>query len=117
VTALCDAHDVVFFDLDGVIYIGPHAVTHAPEVLAELRSRGIGCCFVTNNASRTPIQVAEHLTELGIPASADEVVTGSQAGAGLMSNFVEPGIQGPRGRWSGRRRSTGRAWILARVQQ
>ena len=90
-TALCDAHDVVFFDLDGVIYIGPHAVTHAPEVLSELRSRGIGCCFVTNNASRTPAQVAEHLTELGIPASASEVVTGSQAGAGLMSSFVEPG--------------------------
>jgi HAD superfamily hydrolase (TIGR01450 family) len=91
VTALCDAHDVVFFDLDGVVYIGPHAVAHAPEVLAELRSRGIGCCFVTNNASRTPIQVAEHLTQLGIPASAHEVVTGSQAGAGLMSSFVEPG--------------------------
>ena len=90
-TILCEAHDVVFFDLDGVIYIGPHAVTHAPEVLADLRRRGIGCCFVTNNASRTPMQVAEHLTELGISASADEVVTGSQAGAGLMASFIEPG--------------------------
>ena len=90
-TILCEAHDVVFFDLDGVIYIGPHAVTHAPEVLADLRRRGIGCCFVTNNASRTPMQVAEHLTELGISASADEVVTGSQAGAGLMVSFIEPG--------------------------
>lgn len=91
--ALCDAHDVVFLDLDGVIYIGPDAVTHAPEVLAELRRRGIGCCFVTNNASRTPTQVAQHLNDLGIAASANEVVTGSQAGAGLMSSFVEPGAK------------------------
>jgi HAD superfamily hydrolase (TIGR01450 family) len=35
--------------------------------------------FVTNNASRRPAAVAEHLTELGMPASADDVVTSGQA--------------------------------------
>ncbi len=90
-TSLCDAHDVVFFDLDGVIYIGPQAVEHSARVISELRSRGITCCFVTNNASRTPEEVAFHLTDLGIPTSESEVVTGSQAGAGLMGNFVPAG--------------------------
>lgn len=90
-TALCDVHDVIFFDLDGVIYIGPHAVDHAADVVRELKGRGIGCCFVTNNASRTPEDVAGHLTELGITTQASEVVTGSQAGAGLMLDFVDTG--------------------------
>lgn len=90
-TALCDSHDVVFFDLDGVVYIGPAAVPHAGEVIAELQARGIRCCFVTNNASRTPAEVARHLTELGVPANEAEVVTGSQAGAAVMADFVAPG--------------------------
>lgn len=90
-SALCDAHDVVFFDLDGVIYIGPHAVEHAAVVIRELKSRGITCCFVTNNASRTPSEVARHLTDLGIATDESEVVTGSQAGAGLIGNFVPVG--------------------------
>ena len=92
-TALCDDHDVVFFDLDGVVYIGPHAVEHAAAVVSELKARGIGCCFVTNNASRTPGEVAAHLTDLGIVTNESEVVTGSQAGAGLMAEFVEPGAR------------------------
>lgn len=90
-SALCDAHDVVFFDLDGVVYIGPHVVPHAIEVIAELRRRGIGCCFVTNNASRTPSEVASHLAEIGIPADEAEIVTASQAGASLMRQYVAPG--------------------------
>ena len=90
-TALSDHHDVVFFDLDGVIYVGPYAVPYAPEVIEELVRRGLRCCFVTNNASRTPDEVAAHLRELGIPAMSTDVVTGSQAGAGLMAKFVDPG--------------------------
>lgn len=90
-TALCDAYDVIFFDLDGVVYIGPHAVPHAAETIGALRARGITCCFVTNNASRTPVEVAQHLTQIGIPVSESEVVTGSQAGAALVRQFASPG--------------------------
>jgi len=93
VTALCDNHDVVFFDLDGVIYIGPKAVEHAAEVIGALHDRGIRCCFVTNNAARTPDEVARHLRDLGIPAESADVVTGSQAGAALMAEFVDPGAR------------------------
>ena len=35
--------------------------------------------FVTNNASRRPREVAAHLTELGIPCAAGDVVTSGQA--------------------------------------
>jgi len=92
-SALCEAHDVIFFDLDGVIYIGPEVVPFAAEAIADLRTRGIRCCFVTNNASRTAMQVSDHLAALGIPASPEDVVTGSQAGAALMASYVDPGTR------------------------
>jgi HAD superfamily hydrolase (TIGR01450 family) len=47
--------------------------------------------YVTNNASRTPQDVAAHLGELGFPASAAEVVTSSQAAARLLAEQLEPG--------------------------
>jgi glycerol-1-phosphatase len=84
VSALIEDYDAALFDLDGVVYLGPVAVPRAPEGIAELRRRGVHVGFVTNNAARPPRVVAEHLTELGIPATADDVVTSAQAAAHLI---------------------------------
>ncbi|MBD8869271.1 HAD-IIA family hydrolase [Nocardioides sp. MJB4] len=78
-------------DLDGVVYVGPAAVPGAPEHLAEARRRGVHVAFVTNNASRTPRMVAEHLCELGVAAEASDVVTSAQAAAHLLAGRLEPG--------------------------
>ncbi|MDP5095753.1 MAG: hypothetical protein NWQ12_07800, partial [Candidatus Nanopelagicales bacterium] len=66
--ALARRHDVALVDLDGVVYIGDHAVPGAVEALARARDVGQRHIFVTNNASRTPEEVAEHLTHLGVDA-------------------------------------------------
>ena len=84
--ALIDAYDGVLFDLDGVIYLGPIAVPGAAEGIASLRGRGTKIGFVTNNAARPPQAVAEHLVEIGIDATAADVVTSAQAGAHLVLN-------------------------------
>ncbi len=84
-------HDVLLFDLDGVVYVGPHAVPGAVAAIAAASARGIRCCFVTNNASRTPEEVAHHLRDLGVDATAQDVVTSSQAGAGLVAERVDSG--------------------------
>lgn len=83
--------DVVLFDLDGVVYIGPDPVPCAVEAIASLLEQGVRCCYVTNNAARTPAEVAAHLRRLGVPAEDDDVVTSSQAGATLVSQFVAAG--------------------------
>jgi glycerol 3-phosphatase-2 len=83
-SALIEGYDAALFDLDGVVYLGPVAVPRAAEGIAELRRRGVHVGFVTNNAARPPRVVAEHLTELGIPATADDVVTSAQAAAHLI---------------------------------
>jgi HAD superfamily hydrolase (TIGR01450 family) len=78
-------HDVALLDLDGVVYVGPDAVPGVPEALAAARAAGMRLGFVTNNAARTPQEVAAHLTELGVPAAADDVITSSQAAATVVA--------------------------------
>lgn len=90
-TALCDRHDLVMLDLDGVVYVGGDAVPGAPEHLARVRERGVRCAFVTNNASRAPDVVAEHLARLGVAAGTDDVVTSAQAAARLLTRRLPAG--------------------------
>jgi HAD superfamily hydrolase (TIGR01450 family) len=102
-TPLADIYDTALLDLDGVVYRGDDAVAHAAQALSDAVSRGMRRAFVTNNASRTPETVAEHLTRLGVPASADEVVTSAQAAARLAFQCVGEGgsvlVIGGEGLW------------------
>src|SRR3546814_19988499 len=78
-------------DLDGVVYVGPDAVPGASVAIRRLKNSSTRLAFVTNNASRTPDRVAAHLTELDIPAEANDVVTSGQAAAGLLTTLLAPG--------------------------
>jgi glycerol 3-phosphatase-2 len=84
-------YDVVLLDLDGVVYSGPQAIRGAPEALTRAREAGLRLAFVTNNASRSPSAVAEHLSRLGVPARAADVVTSAQAAATVIANRFPPG--------------------------
>jgi glycerol 3-phosphatase-2 len=90
--ALWSAYDVAMLDLDGVVYIGPEAVPGAPEQLARAAEAGMHLAYVTNNASRTPDTVAEHLRRLGIPVDDGDVVTSAQAAARLLANQLGEGV-------------------------
>lgn len=81
---LASRYDVALLDLDGVVYIGPQPVTGAAPALAKAREAGMRLAFVTNNASRSPATVAAHLSDLGVPADAAEVVTSAQAAASVI---------------------------------
>ncbi|WP_084104059.1 HAD-IIA family hydrolase [Demequina sp. NBRC 110056] len=85
------AFDAALVDLDGVAYRGPHAIPSAPPALAAARAAGMRVVFVTNNASREPGTVADHLSELGMPTDTDEVMTAAQAAAALMLETLAPG--------------------------
>jgi glycerol 3-phosphatase-2 len=89
--ALWSAYDVAMLDLDGVVYIGPEAVPGAPEQLARAAEAGMHLAYVTNNASRTPDTVAEHLRRLGIPVDDGDVVTSAQAAARLLADQLGEG--------------------------
>ncbi|MBI4900475.1 MAG: HAD-IIA family hydrolase [Actinobacteria bacterium] len=84
-STVIDANDAALFDLDGVIYIGDSAVPGVADTIAGLRERGVRVGFVTNNAARSPGEVAAHLQRLGVAATADDIVTSAQAVARLMA--------------------------------
>ena len=87
---LQEAFDAALVDLDGVAYRGPQAIPSAPPALQAARDAGMSIVFVTNNASREPHEVADHLSSLGIPTDPDEVLTAAQALARLMAGDLEP---------------------------
>jgi glycerol-1-phosphatase len=85
VAPLVEAHDLVMFDLDGVVYVGGEAIDGVAEVIDRVRESGRHVAFVTNNASRTPDEVAARLTKVGVAAEPDDVVTSAQAAARLLA--------------------------------
>src|SRR4051812_24035846 len=85
------AFDVALLDLDGVVYVGPDAVPGVPDALAATRKAGMRLGFVTNNAARTPDEVARHLAELGVPAEASDVITSAQAAASVVAERLGAG--------------------------
>ncbi|MFI6643459.1 HAD hydrolase-like protein [Streptomyces sp. NPDC050504] len=90
---LAEAYDTALLDLDGVVYAGGAAIAHAVESLGRARDGGMRLAYVTNNALRTPDAVAGHLTELGIPADAADVITSAQAVARLIAEQVPAGAR------------------------
>ncbi|MFD3491552.1 HAD hydrolase-like protein [Streptomyces sp. NPDC058690] len=92
-TALSEAYDTALLDLDGVVYAGGAAIAHAVDSLGAARDGGMHLAYVTNNALRTPAAVAEHLTELGVPAESADVITSAQAVARLMADQLPAGAR------------------------
>ncbi|HEX6264623.1 MAG TPA: HAD-IIA family hydrolase [Actinomycetota bacterium] len=91
---LADPYDAILLDLDGVLYRWPEPIPGAADTIATLRDVGKRVAFVTNNASRTPEEVAERLASVGVRAEPREVVTSALATAaalcerGVRSAFV-----------------------------
>ncbi len=92
-TTLLDRHDLVLADLDGTLYQGREAIPGAVDAVRAAGDRGVRTLYVTNNASRSPGDVAAHLAELGYPAEADDVATSSQAAAALLAEQLPDGAK------------------------
>ncbi len=69
----------VLFDMDGVIYRGEQPLPAVNELLGFLEQHGIVYACITNNAGRTPTQVADKLQRMGLAIPADHIVTSAMA--------------------------------------
>lgn len=87
-TSLAHQHDCLLLDLDGTVFRGHAPTAGAIETLAGVDCRSL---FVTNNATRSAAEVAEHLGELGFTASPGDVVTSAQSAAHLLSQRIPAG--------------------------
>lgn len=77
-------------DLDGSVYVGDKPISGVPEVLEELRSKGIKLLFLTNNATKTPQEYLEKLNDMGIRASIEEILTSSVIAASYIRRVRGP---------------------------
>lgn len=82
--AIVESHDLVMFDLDGVVYVSGKEVDGAARRIDRVRASGRHVAFVTNNASKTPEQVVAKLLRTGVRADPSDVVTSAQAAASLL---------------------------------
>ncbi|RAV05927.1 HAD family hydrolase [Mycolicibacterium sp. GF69] len=87
-SALVDEHDCLLLDLDGTVFRGHEATVGAVDTLATVRARTL---YVTNNASREPADVAQHLQALGFGAAPEDVVTSAQSAAKLLASQLPSG--------------------------
>lgn len=78
---------LTILDLDGVIWLAEEPVDGSREAVARLRAAGHRVLFLTNNSSPTVTEVVAKLSQFGLEAAPEEVVTSAQAAASL----VEPG--------------------------
>lgn len=90
-TALNSRYEAVLLDLDGTVYRGGSVLPGAADAVTALRGSDVTVAFMTNNASRSPDEVAEHLVGLGIHAQAEEIVTSAQAAAAVLADRLNPG--------------------------
>ena len=90
----------VVFDLDGVCYRGGTPVDGAAETIAATRRAGIPVAFATNNAARTPEQIAEKLKGMGLPVLPGDIVTSALAAAQLLDPGTRCLVIGADGLWS-----------------
>jgi HAD superfamily hydrolase (TIGR01450 family) len=88
VTTLAQEHDCLLLDLDGTVFRGDEPTPGSVDTLATIEARTL---FVTNNASRAPGAVAEHLIAMGFTAKPDDVVTSAQSAARLLAAQLPSG--------------------------
>jgi glycerol-1-phosphatase len=85
---LVEQYDCLLLDLDGTVFRGHEPTPGAVDTLTAVAVRQL---YVTNNASRSPSDVADSLRGMGFDADAGDVVTSAQSAARLLAEQVPAG--------------------------
>ena len=65
-------------DMDGTIYLGSKLFPFTLDFLELLKEKGIGYSFLTNNPTRSREDYLRKLSGMGIPCTAEQMLTTSQ---------------------------------------
>lgn len=65
-------------DMDGTVYLGDRLFEETLPFLERIKAQGADYLFFTNNASRAKDTYVTRLTKMGIPASAEQILTSAE---------------------------------------
>ena len=85
-----DDFDTFLLDQDGVLWHGAQPIPGSLETVSRLQAAGKRVYFVTNNSTRTRVQVAERLSKAGVQASSSDVLTSAAAAAEYLLTALAP---------------------------
>ena len=88
---LIDSFDSLLLDLDGVVYRGKKAIAGAVESITKAQRLGKSVGYITNNASRTPSQIAMQLREFRISVEDHQIIGSARAAAKLLAGKIPSG--------------------------
>lgn len=83
---LLDSVDFILTDCDGVLYLNNQTIPDTPQVFAKFRQAGKKVLFVSNNSTRSRLQVQAKLTKMGFDVASDEVFVSSFVAAEYFKN-------------------------------
>jgi HAD superfamily hydrolase (TIGR01450 family) len=90
---LVDRYDAFLFDAYGVLVDSGGVCTGAASAIAHVRAAGKPLRVVTNDASRLPASAAARFAGVGLPITADEIVSSGQL---LVGHVAAAGLAGAR---------------------
>ena len=88
---LISNYDSLLLDLDGVVYRGKQVIANAAESISRAKHLGLKVGYITNNASRTPAQIASQLRGYGIEVEDNEIIGSARSAAKLLASRIEKG--------------------------
>jgi glycerol-1-phosphatase len=88
---LINQFDSLLLDLDGVVYRGKAVIPGAAEAIGQAKQFGKRVGYITNNASRTPDQIAKQLQDFGIDVSPSEIIGSAESAAKLLATKLTSG--------------------------
>lgn len=80
----------VLFDLDGVLYIGSHAIEGAIESVNKIRAQGITCRFITNTSTLSLLSLQKKINALGFSLPSEEIISAPQAALRYLQHQPDP---------------------------
>lgn len=80
----------ILFDLDGVLYIGSHAIAGAINAVEKIQNSGLVCRFVTNTSTLSLASLQKKINALGFSIPANQIISAPQATLLYLKNQHEP---------------------------
>ena len=81
----------LILDMDGVIWKGSEAIGDLSNIFKDIKSKGLGVVFATNNSTLKLNQFVQKLDDFGVVVDENQIITSAIATANYLEAKIPPG--------------------------